>query len=154
MMAMSPGDEERQTVMGRAARRHGGIHGQTMDLDTQEGVGLHSSHIDAMMRGEFRAGRGRGSAEGFNEAAEEWPKAWESGWQQGASDGEEFVLNSVAPQLDALIADVAAAIDGFKKMTDKKVTKAMLHEELSIIATRLNVLHEQHVELLENITGG
>jgi hypothetical protein len=151
MMAMSPGDERQRTVMGRRAPRP--LHGHTMDLDTQEGVGLHTGHVDALMRGEFRAGRGRGFAEGQEDSRAEWPVAYERGWHTGASEGEEFILAQVTPALDELIADVSAARGGFKKLTDKKVSKAMLHEELTMIATRLDTMRKQHAELFEGITG-
>jgi hypothetical protein len=155
MMAMSPGTDEdaERTIMGRVRRPPRPTHGRTMDLDTQEGVGLHSSHIDAMMRGEFRAGRGRGHSEGFEEAAQEWPVAYDNGWTTGAGEGEEFILGELGAPLQALIADVAAVRGGFKKAGDKKVTKAMLHEELTIIAQRLDTMFKQHVELHDNLTG-
>lgn len=154
-MAMSPGDDEDsgRTVMGRVRRPRRPTHGVTMDLDTQEGVGLHSAHIDAMMRGEFRAGRGRGHTEGFDEAAQEWPVAYDNGWKIGASEGEEYVLGELTPAVDALIADLAACRDGFAKMTDKKVTKAMLHEELGIVTDRLAAIRQRHAELFEGLTG-
>lgn len=153
MMAMSPHEDSERTVMGRVRRPQRPVHGKTMDLDAQEGVGLHSSHVDALMRGEFRAGRGRGHVEGFEEAAQEWPVAYDNGWKIGASEGEEYVLGELTPAVDALIADLAACRDGFKKLTDKKVTKAMLHEELSIVTERLTAIRQRHAELFEGITG-
>lgn len=156
MMAMSThadADEApRRTVMGRMTRPRP-VHGQTMDEDRQEGVGLHSSHVDALMRGEFRAGRGRGKAEGFAEAAAEWPSAWENGWHQGAAEGEDYVLGHVRPEVGKLIADVKAAREGFKRQTDKKTTKGQLHDELRTVAERLDALDAHIVALAGDLTG-
>lgn len=153
--AMSPGpDMFADTARPSGTLRRGRVmHGGTMDEDTAEGVGLHSGHIDAMMRGEFRAGRGRGKSEGFTEAAQEWPKAWESGWQRGAQEAEEHILGRVGKSLEVLLADVDAAVKGFKAKNAKHLTRADLMVELETIQQRLVMLAAEQRELAENITG-
>ena len=123
----------------------------TLDDDTASGVGLHSGHIDALMRGEWRAGRGHGFAEGQEDSRAEWPVAWERGWRDGAREGEQHVLTTLGESLGSLQEDVAVAVKALKKKGDK-TTRAELIEELETIETAVGKIAEQARGLAENIT--
>jgi hypothetical protein len=125
-------------------------HAPTLDEDTAEGVGFHTGHVDALMRGEFRAGRGRGFAEGQEDSRAEWPVAWDRGWRAGAHEGEAHVIQTVGDTLGKIQEDLRAACRGFKG--NDKATRAQMLAELEHTLEHVGKLGGQLHELAEGLT--